>query len=309
MMKTIKYFGLLVITLITLSSCEKVIQVDVPEGETLLVIDAWVNDLPGTQTVRLTTTAPVFDGNRTPAANGAIVQLKDLNNGKTYSFIESSNTGNYEFTPSVTDSLAVEGHIYQLNVFWKGNSYYATSLLNRTTSVDTVGFDEYKEFGTNEVKGYFVWLFGRDQAGPVRDYYWVKSYKNGTLFNKPSVINISEDAGGGESTDGLCFIPPTAYFSVMTTEDVLKENDVYTVEVHSLNKDSYEYLVQLRTQITNSQAGLFATTPENLRTNIKPVSTAPRALGWFNMAKTSRKSFICKPAITIESVFPFYYCP
>ncbi|MBK6833284.1 MAG: hypothetical protein IPG89_02975 [Bacteroidetes bacterium] len=30
------------------------------EGETLLVVDAWINDKPGSQTVRLTTTAFVF---------------------------------------------------------------------------------------------------------------------------------------------------------------------------------------------------------------------------------------------------------
>src|ERR1700741_3521380 len=104
MKKTIKYISILCVSLLTLSSCEKVIKVDVPEGETLLVIDAWVNDLPGTQTVRLTTTAPVFDPNRTPAANGAQVQLKDLDNGKTYSFIESNGPGNYEFPPAVTDT-------------------------------------------------------------------------------------------------------------------------------------------------------------------------------------------------------------
>ncbi len=308
MQKTIKYFSILFLSVLIFSSCEKVIQVEVPGGETLLVIDAWVNDLSGKQTVRLTTTAPVFDGNTTPSANGAIVSLQDLNNGKTYSFIENNGTGNYEFTPAATDTMCVENHAYRLNVSWKGNSYYATSVVNRTTTVDTVGFDENRDFGTNELKGYFVWLFGRDIAGPVRDYYWVKSYKNGVLYNDPAVINISEDAGGGESTDGLCFIPPTAYFSVMPSEKTLKINDVYTAEIHSLNKDSYEYLLQLRTQINNSGAGLFATTPENLRTNIKPIGSAPRALGWFNMAKTSRKSFVCQ-AYTVESVFPFYFCP
>lgn len=308
MIKSIKYFSALFIFTFILSSCEKVVQVEVPEGETLLVIDAWVNDLPGKQTVRLTTTAPVFDGSPTPSANGAIVSLEDLNNGKTYSFLENNGTGNYEFTPAITDTMCVEGHTYKLNVSWKGNSYYATSVVNRTTTVDTVGFDENRNFSTNELNGYFVWLFGKDIAGPARDYYWIKSFKNGVLYNEPVVLNISEDAGGGESTDGLCFIPPVAYFSVMPSAKTLQLNDIYTAEVHSLNRESYEYLLQLRTQINNSGAGLFATTPENLRTNIKRVGSAPRALGWFNMAKASRKSFVCQN-YSVESVFPFYFCP
>lgn len=307
-MKTLKYFSTLIISAFIFSSCEKVVQVEVPEGETLLVIDAWVNDLTGKQTVRLTTTAPVFDGNPTPAANGAIVSLEDLNNGKIYSFIENNGTGNYEYTPAIADTMCVEGHAYKLNVSWKGNSYYATSAVNRTTTVDTVGFDKITEFGSTESKGYLVWQFGRDIPGPTRDYYWLKAYKNGVLYNDPAFINISEDAGGGESTDGLCFIPPTAFFSVIPGDNSLQLNDVFTAEVHSLNKESYEYLLQLRTQINNSGAGLFATTPENLRTNIKPIGNAPRALGWFNMAKVSRKSFVCQD-YSVESVFPFYFCP
>lgn len=307
MSKAIKYFSILFLSAFIFSSCEKVIQVDVPNGETLLVIDAWVNDLPGKQTVRLTTTAPVFDGNPTPGANGAIVSLEDLSNGKTYSFIENNSTGNYEFTPLSTDTMCIEGHAYKLNVSWKGSSYYSTSVVNRTTTVDTVGFDKNIEFSTNALKGYFVWQFGRDLPG-ARDYYWFKAFKNGVLYNDPGFINISEDAGGGESTDGLCFIPPTAFFGVIPGSNSLQLNDVFTAEVHSLNKESYEYLLQLRTQINNSGAGLFATTPENLRTNIRPIGSAPRALGWFNMAKVSRKSFVCQD-YTVESVFPFYFCP
>lgn len=308
MKKKLIYISSLLLAGLFYSSCEKVIQVDVPEGETLLVVDAWLNDLPGTQTVRLTTTLPVFDPNRTPVANGATVLLTDLNNNKQYSFIQNSATGNYEYTPTATDTMTIEGHQYQLTVNWQGNSYTASSELKRTTTVDTVGYDKLTDFGSDEVKGYAVWLFGKDLTGPVRDYYWIKSYKNGVLYNQSNVINIAEDGGGGEGTDGLCFIPPNAYFSVIPGNKPLQLNDIYTVEVHSLNKDSYEYLLQLTTQINNSQAGLFAVTPENLRTNLKPVGNAPRALGWFNMAKVSSKSF---PVLdySYETVFPFYYCP
>ncbi|MCD6066388.1 MAG: hypothetical protein K0S33_1214 [Bacteroidetes bacterium] len=307
-MKTIKYAGLFLFTAIVLSSCQKVVQVDVPEGETLLVVDAWINDLPGTQTVRLTTTVPVFDPNRTPTANGATVILTDLSNGKQYTFNQNIGTGNYEFTPATGDTLAVETHQYQLSIAWQGNSYSALSTLNRTTTIDTVGYDQVKDFASGELEGYAVWLFGKDIPGPKRDYYWIKSYRNGVLYNQSNVINISEDAGGGESTDGLCFIPPVAYFTVLPFDKPLQVNDTYTAEVHSLNKESYEYLYQMYTQINNSQAGLFATTPENLRTNIKPVGNAPRAVGWFNMAKVSSKSFSVQD-YSYETVFPFYYCP
>jgi hypothetical protein len=311
MKKTIKYTGFFVLAIVAMlgiSSCEKVVKVDVPAGETLLVVDAWINDLPGKQTVRLTTTAPVFDGNHTPAANGATVFLTDLNNGKQYSFTENSGTGNYEFTPAATDTMTVETHQYRLTVNWQGNTYTSTSTLNRTTTVDTVGYDPVTEFSTGDTTGYNVWLFGKDKPGPQRDHYWIKAFRNGAFFNESNVINISEDAGGGEATDGMCFIPPNAFFNVIPFDKPLKLNDVFSVEIHSLNKDSYDYLTQLFTQINNSQAGLFAVTPENLRTNIKPVGNAPRVLGWFNMARVSRKSF---PVLNYSytTVYPFYDCP
>ena len=295
--------------LIGLSSCEKVVQVDVPEGETLLVVDAWINDKPGSQTVRLTTTAPVFNGQNTPVAIGATVSLKDLTNGKIYNFSEVTGTGNYVFTPVATDTLSVVGHQYSLAISYKGNSYNSLSTLNRTTKIDTIGYDRVTDIGSTTVKGYLAWLFGKDQPNG-KDYYWIKSYKNGVFYNQSNAINVCEDGGGGNGTDGLCFIPPNAYLNVIPGDKLLQLNDVYTVEIHSLNKDSYEYMIQLSTQLNNSQAGLFAVTPENLRTNINPVnSTAPRALGWFNMGMVSSKSFICAD-IPYEDIYAGgYYCP
>jgi len=295
--------------LIVVSSCEKVIQVDVPEGETLLVVDAWLNNKSGDQVIRLTTTAPVFNSTSTPAAIGATVNVKDLTNGKIYSFIESSGTGNYIFSPTTNDTFNIIGHNYELQISYKGFNYISNSTSYQTTRIDTVGFNKLTDFGDTAVKGYAPWLFGKDIPNE-RNFYWIKTYKNGVFFNQTSNINISEDGGGGEGSDGLCFIPPIAYFAVTPFDNPFKLNDILTVEVYSINKNSYEYLIQLVTQVNNSQAGLFAVTPENLRTNILPITEkSPRVLGWFNMGTISSKSFICKD-IPVENVFlGGYYCP
>jgi hypothetical protein len=305
----LSFFILVVATVLFFSSCEKVVQVDVPEGETLLVIDAWLTNKPGNQTIRLTTTAPVFSSGSTPAALGATVIVKDLNNGKSYSFIENAGTGNYIYTPTFNDTFNIVGHQYELVVNYKGNSYKSTSTSYTTTKIDTVGFNRLTDFGDSTVKGYAPWLFGKDIPNQ-RNFYWIKTYKNGVLFSDTRNINISEDGGGGEGSDGLCFIPPIAYFSVTPFENPFKLNDLLTVEVYSINKNTYEYLIQLVTQVNNSQAGLFAVTPENLRTNIIPVnSNSPRVLGWFNMGTVSSKTFVCKD-IPVENVFlGGYFCP
>jgi hypothetical protein len=295
--------------LVFISSCEKVIQVDVPEGETLLVVDAWLNNKPENQVVRLTTTSPVFSSSSTPAALGATVNIKDLSNGKVYPFLETAGTGNYVYTPTTNDTFNIVGHQYELQISYKGYNYKSISSSYKTTQIDTVGFNKLTDFGDTTVRGYAPWLFGKDIPNE-KNFYWIKTYKNGKFFNASSNVNIAEDGGGGEGSDGLCFIPPIAYFSVTPFDNPFKLNDVLTVEVYSINKNSYEYLIQLVTQVNNSQAGLFAVTPENLRTNILPLTeNSPRVLGWFNIGTVSSKSFSCKD-IPVENVFlGGYFCP
>ena len=303
------YIVFIYLVIIVFTSCEKVIQVDVPDAETLLVVDAWLTDKPGDQVIRLTTTAPVFSSSSTPVASGASVLIEDLNNGKLFNFIENPGTGNYIYTPQAGDTFNISGHKYELNISYKGNSYKSTSTSYKATKVDTVGFNKITNFGDTTLRGFAPWLFGKDIKNE-KNYYWIKAYKNGKFFNKTGNINISEDAGGGNGSDGLCFIPPIAYFGVTPSDDLFKLNDQLTVEVYSINQNSYEYLIQLVTQVNNSQAGLFSVTPENLRTNILPVnSNSPRVLGWFNVGKVNSKTFICKD-IPVESIFlGGYFCP
>ena len=303
--KIITFF---VLTLVV-TSCEKVVKVDVPEAETLLVIDAWVNNKSATQTIRLTTTAPVFDGSHTPPANGASVAIRDLTNGKIFSFIENSGTGNYTYTPTATDTLCIANHHYELSVIYKNNLYTASTLVGRAAKIDTVAFNKINNPGSTVIKGYLPWLFGRD-IPKEHNYYWIKSYQNGVFYNQSAVINMCEDAGGGPTTDSMCFVPPNAYYNVVPYDVPLQLNDVYTVEIYAINKESFEYLMQLKTQLSNSQAGLFAATPQNLRTNIIPsTATTPRALGWFNMGTLNSKSFVCKD-IPLQNIYASgYYCP
>ncbi|MFN6040243.1 MAG: DUF4249 family protein, partial [Bacteroidota bacterium] len=152
--KTFINFFLFSFLIFIFTSCEKVIQVDVPEAETLLVVDAWLNDKPGNQVIRLTTTAPVFSSSSTPSASGASIILKDLNNGNTYTFFENPGTGNYIYSPAVGDTFNIIGHKYELEIIYKGNTYKSTSVSYKTTTVDTVGFNEIKNFGDSTIRGF-----------------------------------------------------------------------------------------------------------------------------------------------------------
>ena len=295
-------FALIFVSVIFFS-CEDVVQVDLPEGENVLVVDAWLNDKDPVQKIKLSGTVPYFSQENIPPALGANVEIKDITSGKSFSFIDNNNSGNYIFQPTPNDSFAVVGHKYQLIVTWNGNSYHSFTTLNPTAELDTVGFQDIKEFGSNEISGFAPYLYGTDF--PARkDYYWFKAFKNNIFYGKPSNINIAEDGGGGNGTDGLCFIPPVAFFSVIDFDDLFQLYDTCKIEIHSIAKDTYEYLLQMQIQLNNSQAGLFSTTLENLRTNILPVNNSTRAVGWFSFSSVSTR----KDKVTLN--WPVNYnCP
>jgi len=77
--------NIIILLLISISifSCEDVIDVNVPNSEPRLVIDASINWIKGTsgneQSIKLTLTAPYFDSS-VPPANDAEVFITDSNN-------------------------------------------------------------------------------------------------------------------------------------------------------------------------------------------------------------------------------------
>lgn len=286
-----KKLFLLLIASVLLGSCKDVIKVDVKKGEALLVVDAFINNKNEAQTVRLTTTDAYFSNAHTPAVLGASVSLTDITNGKAFTFTSDGN-GNYLYTPQANDSMTQIGHMYQLNVNYNGVSYSSVSKLNRTTTIDTILFKRKKGGGqdTNALpKHYYPYLIAQDAPGAT-DYYWIKTYKNGTFYDRASELNVVQDAGG-TGTDGLFFIPPNAFFELTGDDDAPERLDLVTIEIYSINADTYDFFLQLQTQMNNSQAGLFATTPENVRTNITNNSGyGMKAIGWFNMGASSSKS-------------------
>lgn len=286
-----KIFLTLIVTTV-LGSCKDVIQVDLKKGETMMVVDAFINDNGSPQTVRLTTTDDYFSNTHTPALNGASVNLTDLANNKVFSFTGDGN-GNYVYTPQPNDSMTQLGHIYRLDISYNGINYSSLSKLNRTTKIDTILFKTKKggapQDTINSPKKYYPYLIARDAPGAT-DYYWIRTYKNGIFYNRPSELNVVQDAGG-VGTDGIFFIPPNAFFQLTGNSDAPEKLDMVTIEIYSINADTYDFWLQMQTQMSNSQAGLFATAPENVRTNISNTSGhGMKAIGWFNIGASNSMS-------------------
>lgn len=279
-MKAIKTV-LFILVVIGFTSCEDVIQVKLDEGDPIITIDAFVNDMRSPQQVRLTFTNGYFSQTPNSPVTGATVKVKDLTSGLEYNFTDN-NDGNYVFNLNATDTLGRVGHNYELTVTHQGNVFTSTTRMNRTAQVDSI-ISEFKEGGgfADTDPGYDMSFLGFDIPGDTIDYYWIKSYRNGIFFNKGGDINICADGAFGNGADGFPFIPPIAQ-GITPFGERFQKNDVCRVEIHSINLETYNFLTQVQTQTTNT--GLFATSPENVKTNIKSSSEKIKVVGWFCMS-------------------------
>jgi hypothetical protein len=295
-MKKIKYlFGIVLLSLI-FTSCEDVVQIKLDEGSKLYVIDGFVNSLRTDQKIRVVTNDSYFSNRQAPPVANASVLLRDLTSGKVYSFGYTSN-GYYVYTIKAGDTLAYVDHQYRLEVSIEGVTYTSLTTQKRTAGIDSIAA-LYND-GTNGGFGppgepYFnCLLFAKDRVDRNTDYYWVKTLRNDTLFDSSGDINLSIDGTNGAVSDvpvdSLEFTPPITFLGFKN----FNNNDKVEAQIHSISRETYFFLLQAQAQINNG--GLFATTPENVKTNIvTPDGAKTKAIGWFNMATVASYSRIVK---------------
>ena len=285
----VKYFAIIALVFIS-TSCEDVVQVKLDEGSKLYVIDAFVDDMPGIQTIKVSYNDNYFSNREAEGVAGAVVALKDLTTNKTWNFSYNVN-GKYVINVVENDPMLVVNHQYELNVTIDGDTYTSLGIVKRKANIAAVLPLTPEEAGAFGGSGpsdlFFCNVFAFDKTDANTDYYLVKTLRNDTLFFGPGEINGSIDGtngpGDSEDFDSTLFTPPVSFLNFTS----FSSGNTCEVQIHSINKETYYFFVQAVTQINNG--GLFATTPENVKTNIvSPPNAKVKAIGWFNAAGVSR---------------------
>lgn len=287
--------------IIAFFSCEDQIAVDLPESEPVVVIDAWINNKPETQVIKVMKTLPYFDQEFLPGVNDAIVRVEDMTQQPIiFEFKKGEGDGIYEWEPWWNQPhFGIIGHDYKLTVQIGETVYEAYSSMGRVPPVDSLTFRFEK--GNNFIAdSYIAGFYANDPPG-IGDTYWIKTWKNGRFLNKPSEINISWDAGGspGAVVDGVSFIRSVR--DMINPFDKDEEGkymspyapgDSIRVEIHSITNEAYTFLYQTLIQ-TNRPGGfaeLFAQPLANVISNIQLVAGAEnsaKAIGFFNVSAVS----------------------
>ncbi len=287
-MKLYKYSALILIALF-ITSCEDVIDVDANFQESKLVIDAWINNNPESQTIRLTKSQNYFDSTFAQTVTGA--DIKVIKNSIEEFIFSDMGDGNYIWVPdSSNDRLGEVGDVFSLEVNYDGDEYQAQTQLNRTAIIDSlqIFFQEEEELGYDTI-GYYGSLYARDHVG-TGDAYWIKGFTNDTLHNKPIEISLSYDGtfDPGSIFDGLGFIRPIRESVNRVSDDnlflPLQIGDKVRAEVHSISVEAFSYLTIIQEQLNNGENTIFALPLANANGNITNTSTDEKALGFFNVA-------------------------
>ncbi|MEW7290416.1 DUF4249 family protein [Aquimarina sp. 2304DJ70-9] len=268
------FFILLSISVFT--SCEDVVDVDVPNGTPQLVVDAsfelYTNETPVTVEggVRLTLSAPFFDQD-VPTISNADVFITNKNDDSVINFIESGEAGFY--IPEITDFLPEFDTPYELTVIYENETYIATTQLIPTVPIDNIEQGDATLFDGDETE---IIVSFTDTAD--RDDFYLFDFDF-------SLFLASEDRFyQGESFNFSYF-----YENMVVGQDV-------TIKILGVDERYYNYASLLIEQSEQDGGNPFLAPPAILRGNIINTTNQDNiALGYFNLSEADRFEFTIQP--------------
>jgi hypothetical protein len=258
--RTASYVAVRIIALfgLFLSSCEKVIHLDLNTAEKKYVIEATVTDQPGTAQVLLSQTKNFDDNNQFAGVSGAVITVKE-EGGLLTTFTETS-PGHYE-APGLAGS---SGKSYDLNVTVAGHVFTATSTMPAKVNMDSIyTTDEFIFTDTRKI----VNVVFQDPPGRGNNYrfiQYVNSLKEKQLF-------VEND----DYTDGRLNITKLYYFPDDNSDStIIHADDSLRIDMLCIDPKVYEYWYSLE---RNTNGDNNNVTPANPVSNIQG-----GALGYFS---------------------------
>ena len=256
----------LILLIITVESCEDVIDITLPNAKPKLVIEASINWFDGTagneQEVILTLSAPYFDA-IVPPVNNAIVSIINSDN-VIFNFLEQGNSGVYKtttFIPKINQT-------YRLKIIYDGNTYTATETLKTVTPINSIEQNNESGFSGKETE---IKVFYTDTINE-ENYYLYEFITNTTAIPTLEVYN-DEFTNGNE------------IFAFYTEED-LQTGDQLMIRNYGISKRFYDYMFILLQQSSDGNGGPFQTQPATVRGNcINETQPENFPLGFFRLSQ------------------------
>ena len=268
--KAFTLFSLLFVLLFL--SCDKVVELDLENGDPKIVIDAeiiWEKGTSGNQqSIKITRMAPYYSPT-TPKVSGAQVRVEN-SKGDVFTFNESE-PGLYVCTNFVP-AIDME---YKLFVNVDGQTLTATEKLIAVPPVEKID-QEFMADVTGEDL-IVVTFYYKDPANQAN--YYLTDYKSDILPYPEYTSTSDEFVNGNEINEKF-------------TDTDLKPGKVLDITHRGVSKNFYNYM-NLILEVTNSNP--FAATPGNIRGNIVNTTNANNfALGYFRVCEANKLTYVVK---------------
>jgi hypothetical protein len=267
--------SLTVVLILLMQGCEKVIDVDLNMSEPVVVIEGNLSWKHSSLKVKVTTTGSYFDSGQSESVEGAAVYLETAAGERME--VKDEGEGNYRL-----DRVPLKaGAAYKLIAEVDGNEYSAVSVLNPSVKIDSLSGEYYKEARFFD-GGFRMQLFFMDPA-EQKNYYRVKVYKNGVLFNSADDLIVFDDG----ALDGKSV-------QVRLRGQTFAAGDTARVELLSICRNAWEYFNTLREMASLNPGSPSPANPVSNFTN--------GALGYFSAwSHSSKVAFISsKSAVAVK---------
>lgn len=256
---------LILAAILSLFSCEKVIDVVLKDSEKQYVIEGILTNKPGDCIVRLSTTKNFSDNNNFEGISGAAVTISD-NAGNIVSLAESA-AGVYR---SAT-LAATTGKTYLLQVEVNGKTFTGSCALPVMVNMDSLYIQDESFFGERLKLANVQYT---DPAGKGNNYRFIQ-YVNGK--KEKSIFIRDDDYSDGRTSTITLFTSPD-------DENGIKSGDTVKVEMLCITPEIYRYWYSLNQGATGSSN---SASPANPVTNL-----SGGALGYFSVHPIQSRSKI-----------------
>ncbi len=248
--------------LIWVTSCQKVINIDLNSVSPAIVIVGNINNLPGPYTVTLNQTVNFSTPNTFPPVNGAFITIAD-NAGNTDTLVETASPGVY----NTKKIQGVPGRTYNLTVKANGQTYSSTSTMPQMVTFDTLLVFAYTPpNGGGGDTTYLPDAIFLDPPGGTHYYRLIETVNDTVL---PDIFAFTD------KYFGATYINYKIYPYSSKKDLVL--GDSVKVEMQCIDEGTYNYLNTL-----GEASGSTNVTPANPASNI-----SNNALGYFSAHTSS----------------------
>jgi hypothetical protein len=252
--------------LFSLSSCEKVIEVDLNDADKQIVIEGNITDVTGPQVIKITQSVPYTDSNIYPGIDSATVIVND-DAGHTWKF-NRTEPGVY----TIPSLRGLPGRTYNLTATINKVIYTASSKMPEPVLIDSLSIKSIT-FGGEERKQ--VEVIYNDPKETVNQYRFVLKI-NGVLTKR--IFTDNDRFTNGNK------VRSTLFYSDDDNKE-LASGDRIEVEIQGVDNDVFTYWNTLSQQTQNGPGG--GVTPGNPPSNIKS-----NALGYFSAHTTMSKTTV-----------------